>query len=560
MTRETTAMTATRSPVRDEPQSRPHLRQSEDSGKVSRSWRDQARTAEDFLRPPGVLGCVIAFVAVIAYGNEIFNNHLTIDEELFADEPMWRAWLAQGRWGMAAVSVLLVPRPVGPVVSTALGVLGFAFALQIFVRTLTDRRTVVLLAVAFAAVFPTLPFLLSFSTIAYGVGIGAFCAVLAFRILVSGGPPRRFVWAVGLYAFAVAIYEPFVFALPVMALLYVASTGLRQRQSGAAAWLPTAQALACTVGAVIVYGVILWLARAATGVADSTYVAGQIDVAGLLADPVTRLRESLRFVVQVLDADPQVFRGHTRYVGPALLASAAAVLASGARRHGPAQAALLLVVGVALLSGLVLIESLTRPDSNLRTLVYFPFLAAGTAALGLEALLQLDRRRWAATALATLLALATIGLMSDMNRLFLSTELVFERDAALARDLDQRISALVAESGRQPSQLVLVGAWAQIEGPATPKRETMGASFFEWSGGHPTRAAELLYLVAGRKLDGAQPHIAGEAAIKATSLPVWPLTGSVDVQDDVVLVKLSKPTTTQKALWCDSGVEHFCTR
>jgi hypothetical protein len=553
-------MTATRSPMRDEPQSRPRLGKNEGSRTVSRSWRDHAEAVEKLLATPGVLGCVIAFGAVIAYGNEIFNNHFTVDEELFADEPMWRAWLRQGRWGMAAMSVLLVPRPVGPVVSTALGVLGFAFALQLFVRTLTDRRTVVLLTVAFAAVFPTLPFILSFSTIAYGVGIGALCAVAAFRILVADGPIRRFVWVIGLYAFAIAIYEPFVFALPVMVLLYVASTGLRQGRSGAATWLRTAQVLGCALGAVMVYGLVLWLARVVTGVEDATYVAGQIDVAGLLSDPVTRLRESLSFVTKVLDADPQVFRGHARYVGPALLASAGAVLASAARRHGFAQASLLLVIGVALLSGLVLIESLTLRDSNLRTLVYIPFLAAGTAALGLDALLRLDRRRWAVTALATLIALATVGLMSDMNRLFLSTELVFQRDAALARDLDERISALVAESGQQPRQLVLIGALEQIEGPATPKRETMGASFFEWGGGRPSRVAALLHIVTGRELDGAQPRVAGEAAAKAASLPVWPLTGSVDVQDDVVLVKLSKPTTTQKALWCDAGVTDFCAR
>jgi hypothetical protein len=553
-------MTATRSPLRDEPQSRPHLRQSEDSGKVSRSWRDHARAVEDFLTPPGVLGCVIAFVAVIVYGNEIFNSHLTVDEELQADESMWRAWLGQGRWAMAALSGLLVPRSVGPVVSTVLGVLGFVFALQIFVRTLTDRRTVVLVTVVFAATFPTLPFLLSFSTIAYGAGIGALCAALAFRILVKDSPVRRLVWVVGLYAFAIAIYQPFLFALPVMVLLYVACNGLHQRLSRPAVWLTAAQALGCAVGAVIVYSAVLWLARAATGVEASPYIAGQIDVAGLLADPTTRLRESLSFVVKVLDADPQVFRGHARYVGPTLVASAAAVLASATRRHGPAQAVLLLVVGVVMFSGLVFIESLTRYESDLRTLVYLPFLAAGTAALGLEALLHLDRHRWGVAALATLLGAATVGLVSDMNRLFLSTELVFERDAALARDLDQRIAALVPEGDPQPRRLVLVGAWPQAEGPATPKRETMGASFFEWSGGKPNRAAALLHIVTGREIAAAQPRIAGEEAAKATSLPVWPLTGSVDVRDDLVVLKLSEPTPRQEALWCSAGVEHFCAR
>ncbi len=110
--------------------------------------------------------------AMVAWGDELFDLHLTIDEEIFADVEAWRNWLTQGRWGMALLSRFVLPHPVAPVVSTSLGVLGFCAALLVFLKTWSTSR-LTLLAVAFGIVSPALGYLLTFSTISFGVGAAA---------------------------------------------------------------------------------------------------------------------------------------------------------------------------------------------------------------------------------------------------------------------------------------------------------------------------------------------------------------------------------------------------
>lgn len=517
---------------------------------------------ERVLAQPAVLPAVLGMLAVLAYGNEIFNNHLTIDEEYFADSPMWRAWLGDGRWGMSALSGLLVPRAVGPVVSTAVGVLGFAAALLVYVRTLTSSRSAALLAAAFGVVFPVLPFLVSFSTLSYGAGIAALCTAAAYRLLVTDGKLIRLAWVVLLWTFAIAVYQTFLFALPLMVLLNLAGRALRGSLLRRASAVVLGLTAACAVASVVAYLVVFQVTKAVTGVQTAPYVAGQLDLAGLVADPLTRLRLSFSFVVDVLSADPVVYRGNARYVGPALLLSGLALLAGAARRHGVLQGGLVVLLGAICGTVLVALEAMTPYESALRSLVYIPFVAAAVVALGLEALHMIDRQRWAVLGLASLVTAAAVGLTSDINRLFLSTEILYERDAALAEEFDRRLAQVVAESGRQPTYLSLVGARVNIEGPLTPKRETLGTSFFEWDGGNPGRAAVFIRLVTGRELASAPPDLAGWAAAQAKDLPAWPVQGSVALrmQGDVAVLKLSEPTPDQELLWCRAGVIAFCAR
>lgn len=74
--------------------------------------RDAGRgTFRQTLALPGVAEALVLLFALVAYGNEIFNLHLTIDEEIFANVEAWRDWLSQGRWGMALLSRFVLPTP-----------------------------------------------------------------------------------------------------------------------------------------------------------------------------------------------------------------------------------------------------------------------------------------------------------------------------------------------------------------------------------------------------------------------------------------------------------------
>lgn len=520
--------------------------------------RTSARRAEGILALPGVLFAAVGLTLVVAYGNEIFNLHLTIDEEYFANAPMWRAWLGDGRWGMALLSGLLMPRSVSPVVSSVIGVLGVAAALHVFVSTWMTSRIARYAVVVFAGVFPALPYLFTFSTLSYGAGAGALAAAVAFRTLVRPGTVYRYIAVVGLYSFAVAVYQPLLFAFVVMTMVYVAAALLRGEPVRPLLVL-LLQTAACAVGAVAVYLLVLRLARLATGVALSAYVSGQVDVAGFLADPWTRLSDSAGFVVSQLSAAPELFHGNARYVGPLLVLCLLALLASTAVRHGAAHGVLVVALVAGGLLFLTLVESATRAESDLRTLVHLPFLAAGIVGLGFQALLRMDPSRWSVAALAVAVGAATLGLVTDMNRLFFSTEILFERDFYLASRVDEELVRLGAPDPQVPLNFVLIGNRRQVEGPATPTRETIGTSFFEWDGGNPGRSAVFIRTVTGRDLRPVAPELAARVAAESVFMPVWPAEGGLRVEGDTAVLKLSEPTPEQRRLWCSLGSTTFCT-
>ena len=86
------------------------------SGELS---RPNALLAEAWMRKAGPVAAFVLAVTM-TYGFEIFSFHLTLDEELFGEATQGSyalLWLAQGRWAMGALT-MLVPSPVVPVVST----------------------------------------------------------------------------------------------------------------------------------------------------------------------------------------------------------------------------------------------------------------------------------------------------------------------------------------------------------------------------------------------------------------------------------------------------------
>lgn len=511
---------------------------------------------ESSISSPTILAFALIGTSLLLWGSEVFVLHLTIDEEVFADDSMWRAWVAQGRWGMALLSSLLVPRSVAPVVSTALGVLGFLLGLGIFVRTLTSARALIFVGVLFGVVSPALPYLLTFSTISYGAGIGAACAAFAFRNLLDG-TRSGLLRATLLFTFAIAIYQPLIFTVPVMLLLFCAaqlSGGFRlyelRRTIGSV--------VLATPASVLLYSFGRLLAFRVTGVSSSPYVAGQIKISGILQSPGRSLRIAAIQAGQVFLDSPSSFQGHAKYVGPVLAACLLAVVAAAGRASGVRGALLTTGALGGVLTLMVIIEALAGGRADLRTLVFLPFLFAGlTCVVGN----LLAHYRWYVPYICFLLLLcaASLGLASDMNRLFMSTQLVHEQDAYMALRLDEQITQLEIAKRTTANTLVVIGRRVARPGPLTPKADTIGESFFGWFEGDARRTSAFIRVVTGRRLESAPDRRAAEAAMKlGPGKGVWPAPGSLTLQGDTAVLRLSEPTSEQKRLWCFAGVDEFC--
>lgn len=505
--------------------------------------------------PMGVIA-ILAGAALGAHGYEVFNNHLTIDEEVFINSDAWPSWVAQGRWGMALLSYLTIERPVGPTLSTFIGTLGLLLALFLVLRGLTRSNTSLVIAGSVGIAAPTVPFLLSFSTLSFGAGVAALAVALAARAAILSGRWSGLLGALALTVVAVGIYDPFVFLLPAVAVLWLTGTATARRIS-----LHTALqcVLRVAVLSALALGISRLIARAAqtvTGVPPSGYAESMLDLSGLLDSPRVRLVAAMREAWLVASGSPTIFGDADLSLLEKVTIGSLVVIIVGVVLKWKQRPSLLPLILVGATVGIPVVAELFTPGRvPLRSQVYMPFLLSGLLAIALE-----TARSWHLRAPRILLSvtgiLLALVLMSYTNRLYLSTEIAFNRDSNLAFELDEEMNRVTQGIGEAPHNLVVLGIVSNYGRLPTPAAETLGASFYEWNGGTNTgRVSGLLRYVTGRMLVPADPATALRAAERAQEMPAWPLQGSVTQTGKTIVVKLSDPTPQQIASWCSSGSE-----
>src|SRR5690606_27521227 len=141
---------------------------------------------------------------------------------------------------------------------------------------------------ALAVSMPTLPFALTFSTLSYGVGFG-FIAVAFSSSLVTGKHSwSALILACILGAFAISVYQTFIFALSMLAAFHLWRCYSDEETFCGKRF---ARPVAFVLGAMVLYLVInaitlRWIS------ADIKYVGQFVDIQGLFQDPLGRILKS----------------------------------------------------------------------------------------------------------------------------------------------------------------------------------------------------------------------------------------------------------------------------
>ena len=484
---------------------------------------------------------VYAAALTLTFGYEVFSFHLTIDEEnagALAAPTYAAGWLSQGRWAMGAITLLL-PNPVVPVVSTGLGV-----GLSGIAWWLVCRRTLVMgpwSATAFASLAATTPifaYLYSFSTIAYGIGIGALAAL----VFAEGIASLRWRYRIGgviAGATSIAVYDTFVAVLAALAVVVMI-----KRPMVRSAALALAGVVAAFIASRVIGAVASWL----LSVPQSVYVSGSFDFQGFLAHPLRRAEDSVDQVWQVLSLQTQRVGLHSPYLAVTVIVlalgalAAAVVTAPGVRGR--------LVTLLALL-GLVTVPYLAQAISPiaipLRSMIYIPviILVLGFLAMRLRAWWPVPVRTVAVAAFAGLVVLTVLGDATISNRMFAASETSYDHDQALAFDIGREVELQTRGDLSTDLTLVVSGyhGWASTE--VTPVRETLGASFFAWDAGSPDRIAAFLRTQGvGVHAGGIEDIDASRAALKR--MPNYPAPGWIVVRDGVLLLKFGPKSVLQR--------------
>lgn len=481
----------------------------------------------------------IAFVSVliVAYGFEVFSFHPTVDEELFGENIRGVAdWIAEGRWAMAILFVLS-PIVVTPVVTSALGIAmsgagWWLLSRRVFSMTPWQAAFIA----ALAGTIPVLAFTFSFSTIAHGIGVGNLLLFVFARYADS--PSWRYrALAVTAAAAAIGIYDPFAIAL---AVLVVYRLIIRPR-------LPN---VVLSIGALFIAFVtsrlLGALAQYVSGVPQGEYVGQYVDIAGLFDNPIDRVSVAAVNVVKTLGLSAELFGAHSAWLLVTMtLLAGLALLGIWSLGGGSIERAVRYAAFAALLLVPVLAEAISPTPLQLRSMIYLPLLILCLGAFAVLATrrMRLDMRRASNGIVAAAIVLALLGSMSISNRLFGSSETAFALDQNLAFQIGFEKDSLLPGENNTSTAIVVSGKHSWPQSYIKVNRETLGASFFGWSGGTQRVAAFL-------SSQGVRTHKATWAQEQAAwpeldQMPAYPQPGWVQTFDGVLLVKFGERTADQ---------------
>lgn len=494
----------------------------------------------------------LAAVILLSYGYEIFNFNLTIDEEAHAIRAgrLHMDWASQGRWGMGLLNNFVLQNPITPAVSVLLGLAGTAAGLFVYFKnTYPIDRVGLSGVVALAVTVPTLAFTYTFSTLAYGIGF-AFAAIAASFLLIR----RQAWWALAaaclLGAFAISVYQTFVFVLAMFALAgAVNSWDGKKTYARGVSW----KLLAYVLGSVAIYLLINYMVLKVTS-QDVRYVGQFIDLKGFFEYPLERSRASFERVLKILRLRSDLFGEHSIWLG---VVFSVAIVFSFIFPLLKRQYGLLVrggVIALGILGIMVFADAIAPGGAPIRSVIYIP---VGVAIIVANAYTVVGKG--AKQALFSLSFLAIIGNSMINNHLHASSVAAEFKDRMLAETIVNAVRKLNLKSGGNVSlfRVELIGSHAWAETVVQSKTETFGASFFEWDAGNRRRVAAYLSL-NGLPTVGASDEDRVQVLELAKRMPSWPHDGWIALSGDVVVLKFGEYSFPQRESLCKLGVVQLC--
>lgn len=484
-------------------------------------------------------------VLLLAYGYEIFGFHLTIDEELHADYIGYiPLWISQGRWGMGVLSAF-IPSTVVPVVSPMLGVTITSLAWwHILSKTFDISRLNASLAVAVGITIPVLTFSITFSTLAYGIGFANLSLAVFSNQLVKGGKNWIYIGSLA-GAFAISIYQTFIFSIFTICLFAV-------YMEGTVSWKSTGKKVFCLIaGALIIYVSTDWLIRTVLN-SNLLYVGGFLDIAGFFNSPIDRLARSANTVMNIIMLSAEKFGLHSPWLAITLLFSVLGCFFCVTRSAWRASTIRLFAIFSALALPIIA-DAIATGGAPLRSGVYYSALVAFFIAFGLSTTGHIFKFFFIFSAGAAIIGNSVID-----NRLFSASAIAYEFDRNIANEVIFEANKLFSRmNNTQPLKIDIIGSKIFNEHPLMPKKETFGASYFEWDGGNKYRVAAFLRL-SGLNVSAATNDESAIISRTAVAMPAWPTPGWIDIDHGVLILKFGNYSISQEFALCKAGVISMC--
>jgi hypothetical protein len=484
-------------------------------------------------RPTTIRPAINLFAIFVAmYFSELASFPLSIDEEVTAFRTDASVWIAQGRWGAYLIERFLLPHPVMPFLAPAVFGAGCVAAYLLIMDVINKHEFSIAEYACFAifCAFPTWFFIVEFYSNIAAIGIGLFATALALWMIaeedVSPLSPR-FLGAVAVGTFAISIYQSFAPAILVLGIaISILQARAGSRESLSEDLLRTGILL---VGAIIFYVISDAIFRSFAP-ARSEYLESLFQPGFLLQHPVTVIEQVMETIGGVYGLDQHIYDVALWAVPLLLILGGWALL----RELPRAKLRLTAVAFVSLLLpfGFHLLAAGNMP---VRSLVGVPIAVWLFAYVAVT-----SRGPRIRVASAIVLAVAIFQILVVQNYRQASNYFVDKHDTLMAGAIFDRLSAAPGFDAKRSYALSVFGDQQFVTTYPRPPGSTVGYSFFEWNGGSSGRIAYYVKLLGYSNLNGANQDQVDETIVRLSTMPVWPAPGSVEIKNDIALIRLGE--------------------
>lgn len=484
----------------------------------------------------------VMFITTLAFGFEITNFTLSIDEERAIYDAGWNVptvWITQGRPGIALIKLIFNTDVIVPFWNTLLSVSVLLFASliwsQAFYKSLQDKKFKAGALFVFSVLFLTSPVhteYMAFSTYNFEISVGYVLTAIAVLFLSHWfSNKRKSALLLGIIAYvaALTIYQSFitVFLCGVSILLVLQfNNNLKQ---GKSARVRESLSLLIQFMIILVMGVGLYKLidmLLQEFYPSSGYVEGFFWWTYL--DKEIIVNELRRFITSMISGN-KLFG--VNLLLPTILAGGLVGLYYLFKGKG--YKVLLPVLMIIIIISPFLLSMLLGSPTPLRAMQALPIMFAGVWLI----VYQLIDRETVKTLLIVVAFVVSIYQAQTMTRLFYSDNLRYQGDIVLAQRVAERIAHLTAVEN--PSiPVVFVGTYTHKDNPNIIRSEILGSSFFEWEGGNTHRIIAFMNTLGYNYRVPTKQDIE-KARELSTDMTQWPDPGSIDSRENLIIVKLS---------------------
>jgi hypothetical protein len=498
-----------------------------------------ARSIYCYVKANRLLTIGIIGFAILAYGYEITNWSLTIDEEfsIHANRiQMFKGWIGDGRWGIALIKLVFPTYHVLPHFNGVLAIMILSLStivLAHFFYTLCNSQMASNVAALVFFTFPIHSFYLMFDTFSFEISIGLlFTIISAIQIYQYDieKDRRKLILGIGLLTYALGIYQSnFQLFLGMLAIILVFET----IKSDEITYKDQFKKLLVFALSLIVSGIIYFAINVTFQdcFGKSEYVEGYFRWAYM--DWKTCVKQALFNVQNVILHPQKVFDGGGVLV-ICYIVIFAYMLYQNIKNKG--KSIFISIIAIAMLflsicSGYILMGG----DMPLRTMSSIAIIPAIAFAL-MAYYIEKKKLSYAIKVLFIFLAFSQcVKASSIITEMFFSENTRIRYDEALLNRIVSKIEDLnLGEYPKEPVVFIGSHKWESQYAIYTGQFDT---SIFDTK--QNGRIYQWLYDIG---YDFTAPTNDDEkiAERNAVNMPEWPFEGSVQCKDGVIIVNFGE--------------------